>query len=90
MDKASHERNDSIVTYNALLADNQWDEIVCPAGLGISGSHEGDISQLLNKKGIKLSTIGIERFYPVVKITGAGAISIAACYLSYSFLLINK
>ncbi|EFB1744511.1 hypothetical protein AB5F15_004869 [Escherichia coli] len=87
MDKASHERNDSIVTYNALLADNQWDEIVCPAGLGISGSHEGDISQLLNKKGIKLSTIGIERFYPVVKITGAGAISIAACYLSYSFFV---
>ncbi|HBA7796471.1 TPA: hypothetical protein J1Z43_004665, partial [Escherichia coli] len=68
IDKASYEQNEIIQEFYSIYNQTNWDDVVCPAELGIADSSEQTVYSLINKKGVRLCTTGIARYYPLATI----------------------
>ncbi|MCB5839414.1 hypothetical protein LIR38_22165 [Shigella sonnei] len=82
IDKASYDQNELIQEFYSIYHQSRWDDVVCPVELGIAESSEQPVYALINKKGVKLCSTGIERLYPLVVI---GSICIACSLLAIVF-----
>lgn len=82
IDKASYDQNDLIQAFYSIYNQSRWDDVVCPAELGIAESSEQPIYAIINKKGVKLCSTGIEQFYPLFVI---GSVCIACSLLVIVF-----
>ncbi|EGL0039051.1 hypothetical protein KBS16_004629 [Escherichia coli] len=82
MDKASYDQNDLIQDFFSIYNQSRWDDVVCPTELCIAESSEQPVYAFINKKGAKLCSTGIERFYPLVVI---GSVGIACSLLVIVF-----
>ena len=80
--KASYDQNDLIQEFYSIYNQSRWDDVVCPAELGIAESSEQPIYAIINKKGVKLCSTGIEQFYPLFVI---GSVCIACSLLVIVF-----
>ncbi|HAH2772557.1 type 4b pilus protein PilO2 [Escherichia coli] len=82
IDKASYEQNEIIQEFYSIYNQTNWDDVVCPAELGIPDSSEQTVYSLINKKGVRLCTTGIERYYPLATI---GSVLIICALLAVVF-----
>ena len=69
MDKASYDQDEIIQEFYSIYSQSSWDDVICPAEFGIPDSSEQSVYSLINKKGVRLRTIGIDRFYPLMAIS---------------------
>ncbi|EMW3203328.1 type 4b pilus protein PilO2 [Escherichia coli] len=82
IDKAGYDQNEIVQIFYSTYYEGTWDNIVCPAELGVPDSVEKSIYSFLNKKGVKLCSIGIDRLYPPIFI---GGVCVLCAVLAYVF-----
>ncbi len=83
-DRAYHDKSEAAETFHELNSQYDWDDIICPSEFGVSGSTERELSSLINRKGVKLYSAGIDRFYPLIAGVACAGVVLACITVFYN------